>query len=111
MPSTSTRTSSAARGSRERKLLAAGLLAGAAVGTWVTTRNRPTEQSDAKAPALIDWEKARGIAVRMNRGVTLTAVERDRLDGYYRDLVQRCIPIVADYTGVKLPRDFDQVYA
>jgi hypothetical protein len=99
MPNTDRSAASRPRVTRERKLLAAGMLAGAAVGTWASTRTRNGAQIEGKPPVLIDWEQARGIAVRMNRGLALTSVERDRLDTYYQELVQRCIPIVADYRG------------
>ena len=35
---------------------------------------------------LIDWERARTIAINMNRGNALTTVERARLDAYYRGI-------------------------
>jgi coenzyme F420 biosynthesis associated uncharacterized protein len=60
---------------------------------------------------LIDWEQARGIAVNMNRGATLTSVDRSRLDDYYRDLVRHCVPIVSDYTGTELPDTIERTFA
>lgn len=94
----------------DRRLLAAGLLAGAAVGTWAGTKVRGMVDTEP-ATGVIDWEQARSIAINMNRGATLTSVERDRLDAYYRELVQRCVPIVSEFTGSVLPRDLDQTYA
>jgi coenzyme F420 biosynthesis associated uncharacterized protein len=94
----------------DRRLVAAGLVAGAAVGAWASTKLR--SKSEANAPAgVIDWEHARIIAINMNRGRSLTAVERERLDTYYNDLVQRCIPIVSDYMGATLPNGFVKTYA
>jgi coenzyme F420 biosynthesis associated uncharacterized protein len=94
----------------DRRLIAAGLLAGAAVGAWATTRLRGPAPADAPS-GLIDWEQARGIAVNMNRGGALTAVERSRLDDDYRDLVRRCVPVVADYTGTSLPDALERTFA
>jgi coenzyme F420 biosynthesis associated uncharacterized protein len=47
----------------------------------------------------------------MNRGHTLTAAERARLDRYYGDLVLRCVPIVSNYTGSVLPNASVQTFA
>lgn len=94
----------------DRRLVAVGLLAGAALGAWVGSRPRP-----ALAPGLessmIDWEQARSIAISMNREAALTAPERSRLDTYYRDLVHRCVPLVSDYTGVSLPASIERTFA
>jgi len=95
---------------KNRKLVAAGLLAGAAVGTWAGSKIRTPAQSDGKT-GLIDWDQARGIATNMNRGATLTRMERARLDAYYRGLVAQCVPIVSAYTGVDLPDTLERTYA
>jgi coenzyme F420 biosynthesis associated uncharacterized protein len=101
---------SPARWIPDRRLVAAGLLAGVALGAWVGSRPRP-----ALAPGLentmIDWDQARTIAISMNREAALTAPERSRLDTYYRDLVQRCVPLVSDYTGVSLPASIERTFA
>jgi coenzyme F420 biosynthesis associated uncharacterized protein len=94
----------------DRRLIVAGVLAGAAVGAWAGGRIR-TGAPTATPRGLIDWEQARGIAVNMNRGATLTSVERSRLDAYYRELVRRCVPIVADYTETDLPDTIERTYA
>ena len=94
----------------DRKLIAAGLLAGAAVGAWAGGRLRASVPADGPRN-LIDWEQARGIAVNMNRGATLTSVERSRLDDYYRELVRRCVPIVSAYTGTDLPYSVERTFA
>jgi coenzyme F420 biosynthesis associated uncharacterized protein len=91
-------------------LIAAGLLAGAAVGAWASGRLRAAAPEDAPR-GLIDWEQARGIAINMNRGATLTSVERSRLDEYYRDLVRTCVPIVSAYTGTELPDTVERTFA
>lgn len=96
----------------DRRLIAAGLLAGAAVGAWASGRVRDwSARTTDTAPGLIDWNQVRGIAINMNRGLALTAVERSRLDAYYRDLVRRCVPLVSDYTGIQLPESVERTYA
>src|SRR4051812_30788439 len=47
----------------------------------------------------------------MNRGASLTGVERSRLDDYYRGLVEKCVPIVSGYTGVDLPDTIERTYS
>ncbi len=96
----------------DRRLVTIGLLAGAAVGAWAGSRTRTmTVPGRDNPPALIDWEQARGIAVGMNRGATLTATERSQLDEYYRELVRRCVPVVSAYTGSELPPSLERTYA
>lgn len=93
----------------DRRLVAAGLLAGAAVGAWAGNKAR---RIDADATGqIIDWEQARSIAINMNRGQTLTAAERERLDRYYEELVMRCVPIVSQFTGTSLPTQSVQTFA
>lgn len=93
----------------DRRLAAVGLLLGAAVGAWASGRARAYAERD-QATGLIDWERARSIAVNMNRGQVLTASERDRLDAYYRDLVRRCVPVVAAYTRSELPLTVERTF-
>ncbi|HEU0115973.1 MAG TPA: zinc-dependent metalloprotease [Thermomicrobiales bacterium] len=99
-------STSARRWPRDRRALALSLVLGAAAGAWVASRNR-APAANVAAPGeplpLIDWEQARTIAVAMNRGAALTLPERTRLDAAYRDLVARCIPVVAAYTADTLP--------
>ena len=87
-----------------------GLVAGVAAGVWVRSKVKTLGDSDPST-GLIDWDQARGIAVNMNRGQTLTSPERQRLDSYYRELGDRCIPLVRDFTGVSLPRPLDETFA
>jgi coenzyme F420 biosynthesis associated uncharacterized protein len=103
-------SSSSPRWKPDRRLLAAGLLAGVALGAWVGSRPRTALAPGRESP-LIDWEQARTIAVNMNREGALTAPERSRLDTYYRDLVRRCVPIVSEYTGVELPSTLERTFA
>jgi coenzyme F420 biosynthesis associated uncharacterized protein len=87
-------------------MVASGIVAGAAVGAWAANRLRAADQPTATQeadPRLIDWEHARSIAINMNRSASLTSVERERLDAYYRELVAQAIPVVERYVGISLP--------
>lgn len=101
--------------SSSKKLLATGLLAGAAAGAWATNRLRnsePTDDNELPPPKpIVDWEQARTLAINMNRGAALTATERSRLDQLYQRLTEQCIPMVGDYMGVDLPSGTGQSFA
>ncbi len=96
-----------------KRVLASGVVAGAAVGAWAANRMRSAQLSgdrsissdaiDGTASPLINWEQARAIAVNMNRAASLTSVERQRLDAEYTTLVDQVIPVVQAYVGVALP--------
>lgn len=101
----------ARRSNGKRQVVAAGLLAGAALGAWVGSRTVPQSVQTDEPRALIDWDQARGIATTMNRGQTLTAPERRLLDAQYRGLVERCVPVVAEYTGDTLPLSGERTFA
>jgi coenzyme F420 biosynthesis associated uncharacterized protein len=85
-------------------------MAGVAAGAWASGKLQGIAEREAPE-SLINWDQARGIAVNMNRGQTLTAVDRERLDHSYRELVARTAPLVASYTGAALPRALDQTFA
>lgn len=95
----------------DRRLLAAGVIAGAALGSWVLSRNRAPSTNVGEAPRMIDWERVRSIAISMNRGAAMTAPERAALTERYRALAARCEPIVAAYTGDTLPPGAERTYA
>lgn len=94
----------------DRRIATAGLVMGAAVGAWAGNRAR-TYAAREHDPRLIDWERARTIAINMNKGHVLTEPERLRLDGYYRELVRRCIPVVGAYAKSDLPETVERTYA
>jgi coenzyme F420 biosynthesis associated uncharacterized protein len=108
----------------DRRLLAVGAVAGMAVGAAVGTtlrkaRQRSAPQVDEAASVadgsadsrLIDWELAGSIAARMNQGERLGTDERERLDRYYRSLVDQCFPIVRAYTGIPLEGTSERTFA
>ncbi len=89
---------------------AAGLVGGVAAGVWLSRKVKDYVASD-RPDGVIDWDRTREVAVAMNRGDTLTAVQRSRLDAYYEDLVNKCIPIVSAYTGTTLPDTGQRTFA
>ena len=92
----------------DRRLLAAGAMAGMAVGAVISSRAHRSRTSPSaivegdSQQSFIDWDAAKSLAVRMNQQEPLLADERERLDVYYRSLVDRCFPIVQAYTGIEL---------
>lgn len=88
----------------------AGVATAAAYGAvWVNNRSR-TIGKDGPLP-LLDWEKARMMAHRMNPETGNTAAWHQEWTIYYRNLVSRTVPIIEDYTQTKLPRNLDTVEA
>lgn len=104
------RRASGSFGAFDRRFLAVGALAGAALGVWANSKTREYRQTGA-LPKLINWNQVRSIAVGMNRGEGLGAAERASLAAEYRRLVERCLDPIAEYTGSRLPRPFDAVLA
>ena len=100
----------AANGDRAVKLTTAGVMAGAALGVWAGKRIQAYARQE-RPEGMINWNRTRDIATAMNKGESLTAVERERLDRYYGDLVAKCIPIVSEYTGSSLPTDDQRTFA
>ena len=101
----------------DRRLLAAGAIAGLAVGAVVSSRLRQSRPITTPHPiavgeegGLIDWDQVRSLAVRMSQQESLSHDERERLDVYYRSLVDRCFPIVQAYTGIPLSGTSERTY-
>lgn len=95
---------------RAKAVATAGVVGGVAAGIWIARKARDYANTP-RPEGMIDWERAREIAVSMNRGETLTAAQRVRLDAYYEDLVAKCVPIVSDYTGTQLPTSSQRTFA
>ncbi|HET7036600.1 MAG TPA: zinc-dependent metalloprotease [Thermomicrobiaceae bacterium] len=105
-------TEGRARRGPDRRLVAAGVVLAAAAGAWVGQRlQEPSRNVSTEPQPLIDWRQARDLAVMMNREEALTMPERLRLDAEYRALVARCVPIVSDYTGDRLPEAPERTFA
>ncbi len=90
--------------------MAIGLLTGAVVGTFGVMKARQAADRPVK-PGMIDWDRVRQVATTMNQEASLTSRQREKLDEEYRQLVHRTIPLVANYTGDRLPYPLDQIYA
>ncbi|MBA2453329.1 MAG: zinc-dependent metalloprotease [Chloroflexia bacterium] len=94
----------------DKRFMAIGLLTGAVVGTYGMVKARKAVERPAK-PGVIDWDRVRQVAITMNQESSLTARQRDKLNEEYLQLVHRTIPMVAGYTGDKLPYPLEQIYA
>ncbi len=93
-----------------RLAVGAGLATAAAFGAaWVNNRSRTVVREGP--PALLDWEKARTMAHRMNPEPGATAAWHQEWNTYYRNLVGRAVPLIEDYTQTKLPRVLDTASA
>lgn len=118
-----TRTPSSRRPPSARTLMALGLASGALVGAWAgrQRRARQAEVVDvtpaaattgtAEPVALIDWERARKIAIAMHRRSALSEAERLHLSAMYRDMVQRTAPVVLRHMGIADELTFTDVLA
>ena len=93
-----------------KRFMAVGLITGAVVGSYGAIKMRKVAERH-QADGLIDWDRVRKVATTMNQEAALTARQRETLDAEYRELVERTIPMVAAYTGDKLPYPMEQVYA
>jgi coenzyme F420 biosynthesis associated uncharacterized protein len=93
----------------ERRLLGLGLLAGVLVGAaWVAGRARPvTEQG---TPTLINWERVRAVATGMNRVGPADPAIAPAIRRQYAEKVARCVPLIAEFTGQRLPRDLETIF-
>ena len=96
--------------SRVTSTAAVGVGLGVAAGAWGIRKVQDFANRE-RATTMIDWERAREIATNMNKTGTLTAAERTHLNGYYAELVEQCVPIITEYTGVSLPDNPDRTYA
>lgn len=91
--------------------LGVGLATAAAFGAaWANARSRQQTQRSGP-PSLIDWERVRSAAHRMNAGSEVSAEWRQHWNTYYSELVTRAVPIIEEYTGTSFPRDLNTVRA
>jgi coenzyme F420 biosynthesis associated uncharacterized protein len=100
----------ASASSRDRRLLGLSLLVGMAAGAaWVAAgRARPVAEQGT--PTLVNWERVRAVATRMNREPVADAAAAGVLSRYYGDLVARCVPLISEFTGQTLPRHLDTIH-
>lgn len=99
------------RGPVSRKMIGAGIVAGAAIGAVVTARARNLTAPSNQPTTIADWDRATQIATSMNRADALSAYERRTLDGEYRALLGKCMPLVSAYMGVTIDSPIDRTYS
>lgn len=87
-----------------------GLATAAAFGVaWANARSRQAQRNGPMT--LIDWEKVRSTAHRMNAGTEVDSTWRQRWNGYYSELVSRAVPIIEEYAHTTFPRELNTVKA
>jgi coenzyme F420 biosynthesis associated uncharacterized protein len=92
------------------RLLALGLLAGAALGAvWINTKQKHYARHGI--PNMIDWEKAQRIARQIIKEEEAAPGWHASWEEYYRGLVERCYPVITQEMGNALPAPVDQIQA
>lgn len=89
-----------------------GLATVAAVGAaWANSKSRQAQLNEGRSgpPSMIDWERVRATAHRMNANETATPEWRQHWNKYYSELVARAVPIIEEYAHTTFPRDLDTV--
>ncbi|MCX7623364.1 MAG: zinc-dependent metalloprotease [Thermomicrobium sp.] len=86
-----------------------GLVVGFSVGQWIGRAVRE-RVANAAPPGLIDWGRAREIAINFSGGVRLVAEERERAREQYRHFVEELVPAVAEFIGVPAPEGVSRLY-
>ena len=94
-----------------RKMIGAGLLAGAAIGAIATARARGLTIPRDEPATIADWDRVVAIAIAMNKADALTMPQRTELDAAYRALVERCLPLVSSYMETKIDSPIERTYA
>jgi hypothetical protein len=78
----------------DKKLLLVSAAAAGAVAVWANAKGREYTRTGV-LPTLINWERARSVALAMNRAADAEAFPAGRTD-HYRSLVARCVPLIQD---------------
>ena len=111
----SERTGFASRQRRGRlgynpRLIGLGLLAGGMMGlVWAGSRRRHYARHGA--PTMIEWERVRRTAHRLIAEPAIDVGWHERWEGYYRDMVARCYPLITAEMGRPLPAPVDKIDA
>lgn len=92
----------------DKKLIVVSAAAVGALAVWANAKGREYTRT-GQTPALINWDRARTMALAMNRAAD-TEVFPASLTDYYRSLVARCVPLIAEYTGVTLPTPMESIH-
>jgi coenzyme F420 biosynthesis associated uncharacterized protein len=87
-----------------------GLATAAAFGAaWANARTRSAQRNGP--PTLIDWNRVRDIAQRLNPQDAASAEWRTKWNAYYGELVGRAVPLIEEYTHTAFPRNLNTVNA
>src|SRR5690349_20961182 len=98
------------RRNQQRAILGLGLLTGAALVSAYAANRRQTFRVSGP-PTMINWARARRIAVQMNPEEGATAEWHASWASYYTDLVRRCEPLIAQEIGRDLPQPVQEIAA
>jgi len=89
-------------------ILLLGMIAGAGV-RYVTSRVAATRPANEPS-RLIDWERARQVALRVSQWELAGIPDRAARRAQYARLVDRSEPLIAEYLNVRLPEPINRVY-
>jgi len=92
-------------------MIGVGLVAGAAVGAVATARARGLTLPREQPSSMANWEHAQYIATMMNKSDALSSQARTELTAQYRELVERCLPLVGDYMRITIPNPVERTFA
>ncbi|MCX2726053.1 zinc-dependent metalloprotease [Thermomicrobium sp. 4228-Ro] len=87
----------------------AGLVVGLSLGQWVGRRVRD-HVARSEAPPLIDWARARELAINLSGGIRLGAEERDRARAEYRQLAEELVPSIARFIDAPVPTGVSRLF-
>lgn len=97
-------------GKYARLVTGLGLATAAALGAaWANARSKSIRRQGP--PTLIDWEKVRATAYRLNPGGEATAEWHTHWNAYYSELVLKVVPVIEEYGKTSFPRTLDTVRA
>jgi coenzyme F420 biosynthesis associated uncharacterized protein len=85
----------------DKRLLLVSAAAAGAVVAWANAKGREYARTGA-LPGLINWERARSVALAMHRTTDVETFPPG-LTAHYRELVGRCVPLIQEYMRVTLP--------
>ncbi len=92
------------------RLIAIGLMAGAALGlVWANTRQRHYARHGI--PGLIEWERVRRMAHNIIAEPLPAEGWHEQWEEYYRGMVARCYPLITSEMGRSLPAPVDKIEA
>jgi coenzyme F420 biosynthesis associated uncharacterized protein len=92
------------------RVLGAGLLATAAAGILYAGVKR-RQYAKHGAPPLLDWTRVRRIALQIVNEAPAEEGWHERWEAYYRDMVDRCYPIITAEMGRPLPAPVEKIEA